>query len=1102
MPGAVLPPADRMGILMHNRIGHRMAVALSLAVLACAGSAQAQVVISQIYGGGGNSGANYRNDFIELRNLGDAAVNLGGWSVQYTSAAGTTWGSRTALTGTIAPGGYYLVQQAPGAGGTTALPTPDATGSIAMSSSAGKVALVRSTAALSGGCPLADGNLEDFVGFGSAANCFKGTAPTGTLSNTTAALRKNAGATNDGNNGSDFTVGAPDPRNSGATPPPPPEPAIALSIAQIQGSGLASPHVGKNVVTEGIVTGIRFNNGFFLQSANDDGNAATSDAVFVFTQSAPPSSVRVGHRVRVTGMVEEYTPSNPNQLSVTEITAPQVELLATGEPLPAAVELTAAELGPQALPHTLERLEGMRVSVAQAVVVGAADGTITERTATAFSNGIFHVTLPGVARPFREPGLGALDVIPIPAGKHPPRFDTNPERLMVRSRGQTGATLLAVDADAQVEGLVGVLDYASATWALLPDPASASVPAPVVTGGRMPEAVNDADYDAVTVAGFNLLRFFDEIADNNGAPTLNADALDKRLTKTAGAICDYLKAPDILGVVEVENLRVLGLLADRINANCQRAPAYAAMLEPGNDVGGINVGFLVSQRLVAGQPRVLVESLTQFGKDSTLANPDGSTSVLNDRPPLALRARVHQDNGASYDVTVINNHLRSLNDIDDTTPGSSGWSTGGARVRAKRGAQAAYLAGLVQSMQQADAHRNIVLVGDFNAFEFNDGYVDVLGVIKGEEATQDQVISYVDSPVTTPLIDGSQLVADPAERYSYVYEGNVQSLDHVLVNEALLLGAGNLRVEHARINADFGVHHYGDAGVPLRVSDHDPVRVAISVPSFRSADLSVTMAASVPRVHVGDTATFEATVRNAGPGAAEFAAIAFAVEGDAVPVVTPAAGWNCDAPRQDAGSTSVSCTTPALAVGTEARFTVQVTAPDALGGQSLRLAAAVRSQITDAANADNQAEIAVAVDALADLAVTIDDGNTHRVPKKLHYGHTVPFTIDVANAGPDAAWQPTLRLQGDAPAANVALDAPAGWSCHVEGDAARFDAQCTQSGALPAHATARVTARILIPARPDSTDFLRLQAVVTASTPESEAENNTAQYANRIVGVP
>src|SRR5436190_6177338 len=113
----------------------------------------AQVVISQVYGGGGNSGATFKNDFIELFNRGTTSVNLNGYSVQYAGDTSTTW-SKTDLTNvTLAPGQYYLIQEAQGAGGTTNLPTPDATGTIAMATSAGKVALVSNTTLLSGSCP-------------------------------------------------------------------------------------------------------------------------------------------------------------------------------------------------------------------------------------------------------------------------------------------------------------------------------------------------------------------------------------------------------------------------------------------------------------------------------------------------------------------------------------------------------------------------------------------------------------------------------------------------------------------------------------------------------------------------------------------------------------------------------------------------------------------------------------------------------------------------------------------------------------------------------------------------------------------------------------
>jgi len=175
------------------------------------------IVISQVYGGGGNSGATLKNDFIELYNGTVADIPLAGWSVQYASSAGSSW-QVTALSGTLQSGHYYLVQEAQGAGGSLPLPTPDAAGTIAMAAGSGKVALVSSTTALSGTCPTA---VVDFVGFGSSANCFEGSGPTPTLTNTTAALRKDGGRQDTDQNGADFATGAPAPRNSSTTPLPP-----------------------------------------------------------------------------------------------------------------------------------------------------------------------------------------------------------------------------------------------------------------------------------------------------------------------------------------------------------------------------------------------------------------------------------------------------------------------------------------------------------------------------------------------------------------------------------------------------------------------------------------------------------------------------------------------------------------------------------------------------------------------------------------------------------------------------------------------------------------------------------------------------------------
>lgn len=172
----------------------------------------AVVVISQVYGGGGNAGAPLRSDFIELKNNSSSAVSLATWSVQYASATGTTW-AVTNLTGSIAPGGYYLVQQAGTAITFPALPTPEVIGTIPMSGTAGKVALVNNTTALTGSSSVG-ASIVDFVGYGTTANGFEGTGPTPAPSNTTSVLRNGSGCTDTNVNSSDFVAGTPAPRNS------------------------------------------------------------------------------------------------------------------------------------------------------------------------------------------------------------------------------------------------------------------------------------------------------------------------------------------------------------------------------------------------------------------------------------------------------------------------------------------------------------------------------------------------------------------------------------------------------------------------------------------------------------------------------------------------------------------------------------------------------------------------------------------------------------------------------------------------------------------------------------------------------------------------
>jgi predicted extracellular nuclease len=203
---------------MTLRAPHSIPVRLTVLAALMAGlsapalAAPGDVVISQVYGGGGNNGATLKNDFIELFNRSNAAVDLSTWSVQYASSTGDSW-QLTRLTGSIQPGQYYLVQEAAGNGGSVNLPQADATGSLAMGGAAGKVALVSSQTALSGVAP-ASSALQDVVGYGSGTNFYEGTSRAPSLSATLAALRADGGCTDNNDNGGDFSAGAPTPRNT------------------------------------------------------------------------------------------------------------------------------------------------------------------------------------------------------------------------------------------------------------------------------------------------------------------------------------------------------------------------------------------------------------------------------------------------------------------------------------------------------------------------------------------------------------------------------------------------------------------------------------------------------------------------------------------------------------------------------------------------------------------------------------------------------------------------------------------------------------------------------------------------------------------------
>lgn len=176
---------------------------------------QSPILISQVYGAGGNSGSVLNRDYVELYNRSEATVDITGWSVQYASKAGSSW-QATALSGSIPAGKYFLVALASGSSGT-ALPTPDVSGSIAMSATDGKVALRNTATSFSASSPEGQAGLQDFVGFGTA-NAYEGTAAAPAPSTSMAIFRAGGGATDSNDNSADFTSGAPNPRNLSSGP--------------------------------------------------------------------------------------------------------------------------------------------------------------------------------------------------------------------------------------------------------------------------------------------------------------------------------------------------------------------------------------------------------------------------------------------------------------------------------------------------------------------------------------------------------------------------------------------------------------------------------------------------------------------------------------------------------------------------------------------------------------------------------------------------------------------------------------------------------------------------------------------------------------------
>jgi uncharacterized protein len=635
--------------------------------------------------------------------------------------------------------------------------------------------------------------------------------------------------------------------------------APQVPIPQVQGSGIVSPYVGQMVATSGIVTAVT-STGFFLQDPVGDGDPNTSDGIFVYTSSKP--TVAAGDSVNVSGKVAEYpVPANAGDPSVTEIDSPSVSKLSSGNTLPAAVTIQPGDLSPSGGFNQLERYEGMRVHVDTLNVVGPTDGTVDEVNAVSTSNGLFYGVLPGTARPFREAGIEAPELPPPGSPCCVPEWDSNPERLLIDTKGVATSTAVDVTTGAVVTDITGPLDLSSNVYSIHTDHTPAFSGNVSATAVPLPDTSKE-----FTIACFNMERFFDTIDDPTVSDVvLTPQAFANRLNKASLAIRNVLNSPDVIGVEELENIATLQAVADKVNNDAQAAtgvnPQYQPYLVEGNDIGGIDVGFLVKST------RVQVNSVTQFGKDTTYTDPTtGQQALLNDRPPLVLDASITNQHVTTR-FLVVANHLRSLISVD-TDP----------RVRAKRLAQAEYLANLIQGYQSGDPSAKIVSLGDYNAFNVNDGYVDVMGVIEGHPAAADQDTLAGPAGLVNPTLTDLVYTLDPSQQYSYSETGTAQVLDHLIVNpnmQALLT-----RFAIARNDADFPETFRNDPNRPERISDHDiPVayfQLPVDTPPSASSQsqtvnygLATTFALNASDPDAGQTLTF-ATTNGPSKGSVSF----------------------------------------------------------------------------------------------------------------------------------------------------------------------------------------------------------------------------------------
>ncbi|MFJ6679505.1 ExeM/NucH family extracellular endonuclease [Microbacterium sp. NPDC091382] len=806
-------------------------LALVPSAASAAVSPDSPVVISEVYGGGGNNGAAFNRDFVELVNTGDETVDLSGYSVQYASATGASWQVTKIGDIDLPAGANLLIGQAPGT--NTSLPGFDADveGSIAMSGSGAKVALVSSETALTGSTGIAAlDQVVDLVGWGPTATAFAGSAPAPGTSNATSVSRDDEG-TNTADNAADFTAGAPTPTGLGAgtdpEPEPDPEPQVA-TIAEIQGTTDASPLAGQTVTTTGVVTAHYPSggyNGYVIQTAGSGGELdlathTASDAVFVYAPGAT-GEVTLGDTVTVTGAVSEF-----NGLTEITVKAGDAKVIADAEaPTPSTVgwPTTAAQR---------ESLESM-------LIEPRGEFTVSDTYST---NRFGEVGLAAGSEPLRQPtdaarpGSAAAAAVAADNAARGVRLDDG-AGLDYTSAANQSLTPAYVSLTEPVTVGAGVtftapliVDYRNDTWKLNPTQ-------PLVGDGTGTDEVvfenvrTDAPAEVggdLSIASFNVLNYFTTLGTDSASCEAYTDRFGDGVTVRDGCaqrgawdaadlarqqakIVEAIASVDagVVGLMEIENSAALGEETDEATStlvdalNAEAGAGTWAFVPSSTDLPPASEQDVITNAIIY-QPALVspVGAARALGDQSA----DGE-AFGNAREPIA---QVFEPAAGGDPFLFVVNHFKSKGSAGPW-PGDADTGDGQGSSTESRVRQATALRDWVAKIQgDVDA---VALAGDFNSYSQEDplkvlydaGYADA------EQAFD---------------VDSS----------SYSFSGLSGSLDHILLNEAALarstdadiwnINSGeSIALEYSRFRTH-GTEFY--SADPFRSSDHDPVIVGMN----------------------------------------------------------------------------------------------------------------------------------------------------------------------------------------------------------------------------------------------------------------------------------